>query len=153
MLHEAGLNLSAAERLMVVAQNAVLTNPATLPSLPPSREALYELTKISDAPLARVVELRLVTPEMTVAQARKLRLVVKERARTYRGDNHDAWLRYWTEVVDFPREPGNGEPDARPYHRLTITFWTQDDFEEFARRMEHEPARLRRKTRIETRRP
>lgn len=64
-----GWNMNKAQRFMAIARHPVLSNPATLPLLPPSREALYELTKVPPVVLQWAVNHKILSPEMTVADA------------------------------------------------------------------------------------
>jgi len=72
-----GWNLSAAERLMAIARHPVISNPATLPSLPSGREVIYQLTQVSERTLTDAIREGAVHPGMTMKQARSL--VVRDR--------------------------------------------------------------------------
>lgn len=67
-----GWNLSAAQRLMRIARNEVLAKAATLPLLPPSREVLYTLARLSTEKLSEAIEKGAVTPALSMNEANSL---------------------------------------------------------------------------------
>lgn len=69
-LEIAGLGRSTAERLMRIAtddklHNLRIANAAHAPHLPPSRETLYQLTRLSETEFGALVEAGKIHPEMT----------------------------------------------------------------------------------------
>jgi hypothetical protein len=152
-----GWNLSGAERLMAVARNPILSNSATSPSLPPSSEALYELSQLHPVALAWAIRHGAVTPEITVRYARslvrrlwqnldvaysitgdELRELLKDHVREDIADSMtDDELRaalkaYVEEQREERRGGGRGGSDPTPLKTLKVNFATWKDFNEFA---------------------
>jgi len=65
-------SVNTAERLIAVACNAVISNPAHVQSLPQSWGTLYELTKLDDETLIAGIKSGEITPDTTRAQAAAL---------------------------------------------------------------------------------
>lgn len=64
---------STAERLMAVAKNPVISNPAHVQDLPQSWGTLYELTKLDNEQIVAGIKAGEITPDMTRAEASALR--------------------------------------------------------------------------------
>lgn len=59
---------NTAQRLMAIASDPKLSNPAHAPLLPPHWGTLYELTKIDDAKFSEAVEKKIIRPDMERAE-------------------------------------------------------------------------------------
>jgi hypothetical protein len=64
---------STAQRLMAIAADGRLSNPAHVQHLPPSWGTLYEITKLSDDEFHRAIEQQIIRPDMERREVEKMR--------------------------------------------------------------------------------
>lgn len=96
-----------ANKLMAVAGNSLLSNPAHVRNLPPSWGTLYELTQVPELTLKNAIRDGVITPDMPRKDVKALMPSRPVRVTPPHDDEPDV-------------EPGDDEPDVEPAPRRVL---------------------------------
>lgn len=92
-------SIDTAQRLMAIARDNRLTDPALSKLLPPSWGTLYDITRLSDAEIQKAVEKKVIRPDVERWELEGFRRGTDQQVK--KAANDDAWT------------PRMGPPDVR----------------------------------------